>query len=394
MKKNTAGQTIGCQMINASTGAAFSGSVTVYITGDAGTQAVGSVGSGACASEGNGLYTYVPAQAETNYDHIAFTFIGTGAIPATVQVYPSWPQTGDSFSRLGAPAGASIAADVATRLAASSYTAPPSAATTASSVRTELGTELARIDATVSSRNATTPPTAAANASAVRTELAAELARVDVATSTRLATAGYTAPANSDIAAAKAVTDKLDTALALNAGNYRYTAAALALAPSGGGGGGGDQWLTDVGDVDTYPDGTAGALLRKLDVGVPDAPVIVIPGSPAEVGVCRVYGYLEHLDNRPAAGVDITFELLVPNEGATGAAVASERMVTRLQVVATTDAAGRLIGPTRDPWVDLQRNDLLTPTGTSYVVRSVGLKLRGLPMTLAAETFDLAELAG
>jgi hypothetical protein len=39
-----------------------------------------------------------------------------------------------------------------------------------------------------------TPPTAAAIASQVRTELTTELGRIDVATSTRLATAGYTAP--------------------------------------------------------------------------------------------------------------------------------------------------------------------------------------------------------
>jgi hypothetical protein len=113
MKKNVASQVIGCQMVNATTGAAFTGAVTVYVTGDAGTQAVGSVGSGACAHEGNGFHTYAPAQAETNFDHIAFTFIGTGAIPATVQVYPTFPQTGDNFARLGAPAGASHAADVA-----------------------------------------------------------------------------------------------------------------------------------------------------------------------------------------------------------------------------------------------------------------------------------------
>jgi hypothetical protein len=46
-------------------------------------------------------------------------------------------------------------------------------------------------------------------ATAVRTELTTELARIDVATSTRLATAGYTAPANSDITAIKAKTDQL-----------------------------------------------------------------------------------------------------------------------------------------------------------------------------------------
>lgn len=87
MQKNTAGQKIGVQMVSASDGSAFTGSVTVYVTGDAGTQAVGSVGSGACTHEGNGYHTYAPAQAETNYDLIGFTFIGTGAIPATVQVF-------------------------------------------------------------------------------------------------------------------------------------------------------------------------------------------------------------------------------------------------------------------------------------------------------------------
>lgn len=86
MIKNTASQSIGAQMVNATTGAAFAGTVTVYITGDAGTQAIGSVGSGLCTSEGNGYFTYAPSQAETNYDLIAFTFTGTGAIPATIQV--------------------------------------------------------------------------------------------------------------------------------------------------------------------------------------------------------------------------------------------------------------------------------------------------------------------
>jgi hypothetical protein len=73
-------------------------------------------------------------------------------------------------------------------------TAAPTAAQNASQVRTELTIELARIDATISSRLAssgyTTPPTTGQ----IRTELATELARIDVATSTRLAAANYTAP--------------------------------------------------------------------------------------------------------------------------------------------------------------------------------------------------------
>lgn len=52
-------------------------------------------------------------------------------------------------------------------------------------------------------------PTAAATASAVRTELGVELGRVDVATSTRLAAGDYTAPDNGSIAAIEAQTNNL-----------------------------------------------------------------------------------------------------------------------------------------------------------------------------------------
>jgi hypothetical protein len=98
--KNTAGQKIGAQMVSATDGSAFTGAVTVYVTIDAGTQAAGSVGSGACTHEGNGFHTYAPAQAETNGDHVAFTFTGTGAVPQTVQVY-----TGVNVTHFGGTAG-------------------------------------------------------------------------------------------------------------------------------------------------------------------------------------------------------------------------------------------------------------------------------------------------
>lgn len=98
MKKNVAGQVVGCGMVTASDGSAFTGAVTVLVTGDAGTQATGSVGGGACTHEGNGYHTYAPAQAETNYTLVAFTFTGSGAIPTTVQVYTAFPQTGDGYA--------------------------------------------------------------------------------------------------------------------------------------------------------------------------------------------------------------------------------------------------------------------------------------------------------
>ena len=110
MKKNTSGQFVGAQIINATTGAAFTGAVTAYVTGNAGTQAIGSVGAGACVHEGNGFHTYAPAQAETNFDHVAFTFIGTGAIPATVQVYPNTGVVTGGTAQAGAAASITLAA--------------------------------------------------------------------------------------------------------------------------------------------------------------------------------------------------------------------------------------------------------------------------------------------
>ena len=133
--------------------------------------------------------------------------------------------------------------DVATssRLAAADYTAP-SAAPTVAAIRTEMdsnSTKLANLDATVSSRLATsgytappTPPTAAANATAVRTELATELARVDAAVSTRLAGSAYTAPSNSDVAAIKAKTDLLETTRLAQCSTVATTGAQLAAALS------------------------------------------------------------------------------------------------------------------------------------------------------------------
>jgi len=108
--KNTASQRIGGQMISATDGSAFTGAVTISVTVDAGVQATGSVGSGACVHEGLGYHSYAPAQAETNGELLAFTFTGSGAIPATVQVFTV---AGDAFTRLGAPVGASLSADIA-----------------------------------------------------------------------------------------------------------------------------------------------------------------------------------------------------------------------------------------------------------------------------------------
>jgi hypothetical protein len=69
--------------------------------------------------------------------------------------------------------------------------------------------DLERTGGKLDSIPTTAAPSASAVASATRTELSTELSRIDQAISSRLASSSYTAPANSDITAIKAKTDNL-----------------------------------------------------------------------------------------------------------------------------------------------------------------------------------------
>ncbi|MBK7338518.1 MAG: hypothetical protein IPJ00_21250 [Saprospirales bacterium] len=85
MRKNVAGQSISKSLISKTTGdAVTSGTTTVYVTGDNGTQ---TAGGGTVAHKGNGEWSYAPTQAETNYAHIAYTFVNSNAVTETVNVY-------------------------------------------------------------------------------------------------------------------------------------------------------------------------------------------------------------------------------------------------------------------------------------------------------------------
>jgi hypothetical protein len=208
VKKNVAGQKIGAQMITAADGSVFAGAVTVYVTGDAGTQAAGSVGSGACTHEGNGYHTYAPAQAETNYDLIAFTFIGTGAVAATVQVYPSFPQTTDPAASIAA-----ILLDTAEIGAAGAGLTALASAENLATVAGYIDTEVAAIKAKTDNLPAAPAATGdCITAAGVRTAVGLASANLDtqigtLATASALSTvAGYI---DTEVAAIKAKTDSL-----------------------------------------------------------------------------------------------------------------------------------------------------------------------------------------
>lgn len=84
--KNTGSQYVAAQLISKTDGSnVTSGTTTVYVTKDGGTQTE----VGTATHEGNGCWTVSPAQADTNADHCAFTWVNTTAVTVTVNVYPT-----------------------------------------------------------------------------------------------------------------------------------------------------------------------------------------------------------------------------------------------------------------------------------------------------------------
>jgi hypothetical protein len=321
MKKNVASQIIGAQMVSATDGSAFTGAVTCYVTGNGGTQALGSVGSGVCTHEGNGFHTYAPSQAETNYDHVAFTFIGTGAVPATVQVFTGFPQTGDAYTRvLNDLDAAGVRAAVG--LASANLDTQLGTIPDAADIRASIGLAAANLDTQL----ADLPTVAEFNA---RTLVAANYfdPAVDTVTvGTNNDKTGYSVSNVSEIAGAvfdeavlghdiadtfgellvgvkdstvtlesgqgalsaqisdvSAVTSRLNTAMELDGAVYRFTVNALEQAPVGGGGGTAD-WTADektairtilgIPASGAVPETPADGALSDLLTGVADLPTV------------------------------------------------------------------------------------------------------------------------
>jgi hypothetical protein len=178
----------------------------------------------------NGWYSVALTTAHTDtLGDLVLRATAAGADPIDLreQVFAGLPGESVTVSSIGTDVITSTA------LAASAVTE------IATGVRSELATELARIDVATSTRLATSgytvPPTASANATAVRSELTTELGRIDAAVSTRLATSGYTAPASAATIAG-AVWDEVLSGHT-TAGT---TGKALDDAAAGGGGGGTD----------------------------------------------------------------------------------------------------------------------------------------------------------
>ena len=81
----------------------------VWYTGNDGTNlrigyATSAGGAGLCLYKGNGEHEYTPAQAETNYNQVKYTYIGTGAITVGQRYETGFPQSVDNDTKISAAA--------------------------------------------------------------------------------------------------------------------------------------------------------------------------------------------------------------------------------------------------------------------------------------------------
>jgi hypothetical protein len=165
-------------------------------------------------------------------------------------------------------------------LPTTSYTAPDNA--TISSISSNLVIVNNNVLTRLSAMAYTSPPSAATNATAVRTELTTELTRIDAAISTRLAATSYTAPDNASVTAIKSVTDKLNTTLVADGLLWQYTVNALENAPGGGGGGSAtleNQELI-LANLDNVTGAVSAAVARlQLETQITGFPATICRGS-------------------------------------------------------------------------------------------------------------------
>jgi hypothetical protein len=115
MRKNVDNQFVSCQLLDTAGAAVTTGTTTVYLTGNGGTQAA----VGTATHKGNGEWQMTLSAANTNYDHVSITWVNTGAVPVTQNVYTD--QAADLVAALTIPTAAENRAEMdanSTQLAA------------------------------------------------------------------------------------------------------------------------------------------------------------------------------------------------------------------------------------------------------------------------------------
>jgi len=111
MRKNVASQYISAVLINKTDGSPVtSGTTNVFISKDGAAQAAG--GNTTATHKGNGEWEYACTQADTNANHLVFTFVNSSAINAVINVEATAADPADAV-RLGLSALPNAAAEAA-----------------------------------------------------------------------------------------------------------------------------------------------------------------------------------------------------------------------------------------------------------------------------------------
>jgi hypothetical protein len=143
VRKNTAGQVVDFQAVSKTDGSdVTTGTPVVYYKIDNGSQATG---TGTVTHEGNGSWSYAPTQAETNGNHVAFTFTLSGAVSQLLNLYPVAFDPTDSV-RIGLTALPNAAAGAAGGLPTDSAGKTAFNDLDAAGVRTAVGMASANLD--------------------------------------------------------------------------------------------------------------------------------------------------------------------------------------------------------------------------------------------------------
>jgi hypothetical protein len=189
------------------------------------------------------------------------------------------------------------------------------------------------------------------SAAQVRTELATELARIDASISTLTPTA----PDNAGIAAIKAKTDNLPTDPADQSILLAAIPSIEAIIGAAGG-------LTS----ETVALLEAAEQILLAAPYVPDAaPALIIPAPAGDESLTVVYAHTENIANAKRAGIVLSFQLQ-------GSPAKSERILEAAAVTATTDADGyaqitlQSGLPYRVTCRPLALNHVFTPTGETF----------------------------
>lgn len=117
---------------------------------------------------------------------------------------------------------------------------------------------------------------------------------------------------------------------------------------------------------------------------------VAAPAAPADVSLCRLHGYLETMDGLPAKNLSFYVTLV------TAAGIKSDKVVVGRRITIRTNEDGRIASEDADGaevlYHELQRNDLMTPSTSTYTVTFLQAGLNGVSMTLNATTKDIASL--